>query len=148
MKSTSWMLTGGSECGSSRVLLANFVGTLSRRYAALKPSRRTSLPSLGGTSAFTRYVSSPADECTAKAWSWSSGGSSRKFAEERTGFSQVPGEPRLSVCHVPNRRRQDCYCWARSNDCRVIAGYSAGTDSMQSNGSSDWQQNCLASING
>ena len=34
--------------------------------------------------------------------------SSRKFAEERTGFSQVSGEPRLSVCNVPNRRRQDC----------------------------------------
>ena len=25
----------------------------------------------------------------------------RKFAEERTGFSQVPGEPPLSVCNVP-----------------------------------------------
>ena len=23
-------------------------------------------------------------------------------------ISQVPGEPRSSVCHVPNRRRQDC----------------------------------------
>ena len=30
------------------------------------------------------------------------------FAEERTGFSQVPGEPPLSVCHVPIRLRQDC----------------------------------------
>ena len=34
------------------------------------PSRRTSLPSLGGTSAFTRSVRSLADECAAKAWSW------------------------------------------------------------------------------
>lgn len=30
------------------------------------------------------------------------------FAEERTGFSQVPGEPPLSVCHVPIRLRRDC----------------------------------------
>jgi len=28
--------------------------------------------------------------------------SSRDFAEERTGFSQVPGEPRLSVCTCSN----------------------------------------------
>ena len=35
-----------------------------------RPSRRTSLPSFGGTSAFTRCVRSPADEWAAKAWSW------------------------------------------------------------------------------
>ena len=29
------------------------------------------------------------------------------FAEERTGVSQVPGKPHLSVCHVPFRLRQD-----------------------------------------
>ena len=33
-------------------------------------SRRASLPSLGGTSAFTRPVRSPADECAAEARSW------------------------------------------------------------------------------
>ena len=32
------------------------------------------------------------------------------FAEEqkKVGLSQVPGEPQLSVCHVPIRLRQDC----------------------------------------
>ena len=44
---------------------------LSRRYDALQLSRRTSFPSLGGTSAFTRFIRSLVDECTAKAWSWS-----------------------------------------------------------------------------
>ncbi len=50
-----------------------------------RSSRRTSFPSLGGTSAFTRSVRSPADECAAGAWSWSPGISSRDFAEETTG---------------------------------------------------------------
>jgi hypothetical protein len=35
-----------------------------------RPSRRTSLPSLGDTSASTRSFRSPADECAAEAWSW------------------------------------------------------------------------------
>jgi len=35
-----------------------------------RPSRRASLPSLGGTPASTRSVRSPADECAAGAWSW------------------------------------------------------------------------------
>ena len=28
--------------------------------------------------------------------------------DEKNRISQVPGEPQWSVCHVPNRRRQDC----------------------------------------
>jgi hypothetical protein len=45
-----------------------------RRYyqgamTSCRPSRRTSLPSFGGTSAFTRSFRSPADECAAEAWS-------------------------------------------------------------------------------
>ena len=50
-----------------------------------RPSRRTSFPSLGDTSVFTRCFRSLTDECTAKAWSWSPGVSSREFAEEATG---------------------------------------------------------------
>jgi len=46
----------------------------------------------------TRCFRSRADECAAEAWSWSPGISSRELAEERTGFSQVPGESQLSVC--------------------------------------------------
>src|SRR5262249_45780771 len=57
---------------------------LLRRYyqsatTPCRPSRRTSLPSLGGTSASTRSVRSPADECAAGAWSWSPGSSGRDW---------------------------------------------------------------------
>src|SRR5262245_30010315 len=73
-----------------------------RRYyqgamTSSRPSRRTSLPSLGGTSTFTRSVRSPADEWAAEAWSWSPGIPNRDIAEDDRN-SQVPGEPRLSVC--------------------------------------------------
>jgi len=76
-----------------------------RRYyqdamTSCRPSRRTSLPSFGGTSAFTRSVRSPADECAAEAGSWSPGSSGRDVAEEATGSPKVPGGPRLSVCPV------------------------------------------------
>ena len=50
----------------------------------------------------TRCFRSLADECAAKAGSWSPGISCREFAEERTGFSQVPGEPQLPVCTCSN----------------------------------------------
>jgi hypothetical protein len=56
------------------------------------------LPSLGGTSAFTRSFRSAADECAAAAGSWSPGSSGRDVAEETTGSPKVPGRPRLSVC--------------------------------------------------
>ena len=44
-----------------------------------RPSRRTSLPSFGGTSASTRSFRSPADECAAEAGSCSPGSSGRDF---------------------------------------------------------------------
>jgi len=70
---------------------------LSRRYDALLPSRRTSFPSLGGTSvALVRFApwrtSAPPEPGVGNPVTPSGN------AEERTGFSQVPGEPRLSVC--------------------------------------------------
>jgi len=58
------------------------------------------LPSRGGTSAFTRSFRSAADECAAAARSWLPGSSGRDVAEETTGSPKVPGESRLSVCHV------------------------------------------------
>jgi len=74
-----------------------------RRYyqgamTSCRPSCRASLPSLGSTSACTRSVRSWADECAAQAWSWSPGGSSRECRRGNDRISQVPGEPRLSVC--------------------------------------------------
>jgi hypothetical protein len=57
---------------------------------------------------FTRCVRSSADECAAKAWSWSPGISSRDFTEETTGPPKFLGNPNCPFAHVPIRRRQDC----------------------------------------
>jgi hypothetical protein len=65
-----------------------------------RPSRRTSFPSLGGTSRFTRSVRSPTDECAAEAWSWSPGSSSRDFHEETTGSPKFLGNPHCPFAHV------------------------------------------------
>src|SRR5262245_49047527 len=78
-----------------------------------RPSRRTSLPSLGGTSACTRSFRSPADECAAGAWSWSPGSSGRDIRRGDDRTSQVPGDPRWPVCRVQStpagRRSPDRY---------------------------------------
>ena len=55
----------------------------------------------------TRSFRSSADECAAKAWSWSPGGSSREDAEETTGSPKFLGNPNCPFAHVPHRRRQD-----------------------------------------
>lgn len=84
---------------------------LLRRYyqsatTSRRPSRRTSLPSFDGTSAFTRSFRSPADECTAEARSWSPGSSSRDVAEETTGSPKFLGNPKRPFAMF-SRRRQD-----------------------------------------
>jgi hypothetical protein len=76
-----------------------------RRYyqgamTSCRSSRRTSLPSLGGTSAFTRSFRSPADECAAEAWSCYPGISGREFAEETTGPRKFLGNPNYPFAHV------------------------------------------------
>ncbi len=73
-----------------------------------RPSRVTSLPSFGGTSASTRSVRSPTDECTAGAWSWSPGISIRNFAEETTGPPKFLENPNCPFAMAPFRLRQDC----------------------------------------
>jgi len=73
-----------------------------------RSSRRTSLPSLGGTSAFTRSFRSPADECAAEAWSCYPGISGREFAEETTGSRKFLGNPKCPFAMF-SRRRQDCW---------------------------------------
>ena len=82
-----------------------------RRYyqgamTSCRPSRRTSLPSFGGTSAFTRSFRSSADECTVEAWSCYPGISSRDFAEETTGSPKFLGNPKCPFAMF-SRRRQD-----------------------------------------
>src|SRR5262245_2511795 len=65
-----------------------------------RPSRRTSLPSFGGTSAPTRPLRSPADECTAEAWSWSPGVSGRALVAETAGSRKFLGHPDCPFAHV------------------------------------------------
>ena len=62
-----------------------------------RPSRRTSFPSLGGTSRCTRSFRSSADECAAEAWSWSPGISGRDIAEETTGSPKFLGNPNVRL---------------------------------------------------
>ncbi len=50
---------------------------------------------------------------------------------KKVGLSQVPGEPQLSVCHVPNRLRQDCLR-------QTIATQQRGPWYAKSKGSHDW----------
>jgi hypothetical protein len=63
-------------------------------------SRRTSLPSYGGTSALTRSFRSPTDECAAEAWSSSPGAPAGIFAEETTGSPKFLGNPNCPFAHV------------------------------------------------
>jgi hypothetical protein len=65
-----------------------------------RPFHRISLPSLGGTSAFTRSFRSPADECAAEAWSCYPGIWGRDFAAETTGSRKFLGKPNYPFAHV------------------------------------------------
>jgi hypothetical protein len=72
-----------------------------------RPSRRASLPSLGGTSVCTRCVRSLVDECPTKARSWSPGVSSREILlRKRQDLASSWG---ISIVHshMFSRRRQD-----------------------------------------
>jgi hypothetical protein len=85
-----------------------------RRYyqgamTSCRPSRRTSLPSLGGTSAFTRSFRSPADECTAEARSWSPGAPAGTSLRKRQDLPSSWGTPSVRL------------------PCSVDAGRTAGT---------------------
>ena len=84
---------------------------LSKRYDILPPSRRTSFPSLGDTSValvgFALCQTSALPE-PGVGDPVSPTGNCR--GAKKVGLSQVPGEPQLSVCHVPNRLRQDYLC--------------------------------------
>jgi hypothetical protein len=53
-----------------------------------------------------------------QAWSWSPGTSGREFSRGDGRISQVPGEPRLSICHVL-RLRQDR--WSQTIQDRGMA---------------------------
>ena len=57
---------------------------------------------------FTRWIRSPADECTAGAWSCSPGVLRPGLAEETTGPPKFLGNPHCPFAHVPFRRRRGC----------------------------------------
>ena len=84
-----------------------------------RPSRRTSFPSLGGTTAFTRSFRSRGGRVRRRrAWSWSPGISGREFVRGDDRISQVPGEPPLCSCPAL-RPRQDRRI--RPLRCRSVA---------------------------
>ena len=72
---------------SLRWLRPGAVRQLRRYYqdamTSRRPSRRASLPSLGGTSVALACVRSSAGECAAEAWSWSPGISGRESPRRR-----------------------------------------------------------------
>ena len=90
--------------GAVRRLLRDYQDAMT----SCRPSRFTSLPSFGGTSAFARSLRSPADKRAAEAWSWSPGVSVREFAEETTGPRKFLGNPDCPFAMF-SRRRQDCW---------------------------------------
>jgi hypothetical protein len=94
----------GLRPGTVRQLRRYYQGAMT----SCRPSRRTSLPSFGGTSASTRSFRSPADECAVAAWSWSPGSSSRDVAKETTGSPKFLGNPDCPFAMF-SRRRQDCW---------------------------------------
>jgi hypothetical protein len=77
-----WVLQGEfpSFCGTIKALRLPAAHLAALRFLRLAIPR-----------AFTRCVRSPADECTAKAWSWSPGISGRDLAEEATGAPKFLG---------------------------------------------------------
>jgi hypothetical protein len=83
-----------------------------------RSSRRASLPSLGGTSARTRYFRSLADECAVRAWSWSPGSSSRDLLRKRQDLPSSWGTSMIRL-HMFSRRRQD-FC-TRPLQCSGMA---------------------------
>ncbi len=71
------------------------------------PSRRTSFPSLGDTSVHS-LSSLPGGRVRRQGLELVTRYLQPECCRGSNRISQVPGEPQYSVCHVPNRRRQDC----------------------------------------
>ena len=104
----------GLRSGAVRPLRRYYQGAMT----SCRPSRRTSLPSFGGTFAFTRSFRSPADEWAADAWSWSPGISGRVLTEETTGSPKFLGNPHVRLpCSVDAGRT----AYTRPLQCRSVA---------------------------
>jgi len=96
-----------SSTGSSRAS-SPASSVLSKRYDALPPSRRTSFPSLGGTSvALVVFASQRTSEPLGPGVGnpVSPAGSSPRSEQ---GSPKFLGNPNCPFAHVPIRRRQDC----------------------------------------
>jgi hypothetical protein len=80
-----------------RQLLRYYQGAMTSR----RPSRRASLPSLGGTSVALVLFAPRRTSAPPEAWSWSPGVSSRDVAEETAGSPKFLGNPDCPFAHVP-----------------------------------------------
>jgi hypothetical protein len=79
-----------------RQLLRYYQGAMTSR----RPSRRASLPSLGGTSVALVRFAPRRTSAPPEAWSWSPGISSRDVAEETAGSPKFLGNPDCPFAHV------------------------------------------------
>ena len=105
---TAWLL--GASLPIPRVL-AGRVPRLPRYYqgtaTSCRPSRRTSLPSLGGTTGTRMFRSRRRCVRQRRAWGWSPGIPVRVFFRGDDRISQVPGEPQFPFAHVLRPRPAD-----------------------------------------
>ena len=87
--------------GSSRALVPPLLRYYRGTTTSCRPSRRASLPSLGGTTgALPLSLARRGGVHPRRAWSWSPGISGREFFRGDDRISQVPGEPRFPFAHV------------------------------------------------
>ena len=115
---SAWSL--GASLPVPRVL-AGRVPRLPRYYqgtaTSCRPSRRTSLPSLGGTTGTRMFRSRRRCVWQRRAWGWSPGVPARALFRGDGRISQVPGEPRFPFAHVLRPRPAN----ASQTTCRTLA---------------------------
>ena len=93
--------------GSSSVQVPRLPRYYQDAMTSCRPSRRTSLPSLGGTTQALVFRPLTAERCRGRvSWSWSPGTSGRELVSGDGRISYVPGEPQLCSCPAL-RPRQD-----------------------------------------
>ena len=93
--------------GSARAIVPPLPRYYQGTATSCRPSRRTSFPSLGGTTG-SRIVSLPPPlRAQRRAWGWSPGIPIRDGFRGDDRISQVPGEPQFPSAHVLGPRPAD-----------------------------------------
>ena len=103
--------------GSARAIVPPFPRYYQGTATSCRPSRRTSFPSLGGTTGARMFRSRHRCVRRRRAWGWSPGIPFREFFRGNDRISQVPGEPQFPFAHVLRPRPAD----ASLTDCGTLA---------------------------